>query len=328
MARQDAIRADVAREATSMGVPSAGAAFRGTILDPDMAMPWAAPASTPQPEVEPQLFLSWGRATSRAIAEALKPMLDERLPGVEVFFSPTSIEPGDDPSRRMFDEGLLGSSALLVVLTARSAASAYVIWETATAWARDQLVIPIFVDIEPQTIPGPLKEKVQGVHLHDRTDIDRGIKRLCTHFGLAAPDLLTDAEYAALLDAAQTPEEVDEAPADENALPIRLQLRGFVAEWQAMAAGLEDSYSPDDWKQLASQIRDVVLQFVRISVMHNPADPLGTTLGKIAQDASKVTQIHVMLDGGASFRAVTDGARALIAAIEDALQKDGGTSDP
>jgi hypothetical protein len=62
--------------------------------------------------------------------------------------------------------------------------------------------------------------------------------------------------------------------------------------------------------------------------MHNPDDPLGTTLGTIAQDASKVTQIRVMMDGGTSSRAVTNGARALVAAIGEALQTDGGTSDP
>jgi hypothetical protein len=70
------------------------------------------------------------------VAAELTPMLQERLPGVEIFFTPTSIEPGSDPSRRMFDEGLLVSDALVVVLTEESAGSAYVIWETTAASAR------------------------------------------------------------------------------------------------------------------------------------------------------------------------------------------------
>ncbi len=214
------------------------------------------------------------------------------------------------------------------MLTAHSAASAYGIWETATAWARDQLVIPLFVHIEPQAIPGPLKEKVQGVHLEDQGDIYRGIRRLCTHFGLPGPQPLTEAEHEALLTAAQTPEEIDEVHADENAPPLRDQLRGFVAEWRATAAGLEESYSPDDWKRLASQIRDVSLQSVRVSNTYSPDDRLGQILGEIAQEASKVTQIRVMSDGGMSFRALTGGTQALIGAVDDALQtksSDGGS---
>jgi len=43
------------------------------------------------------VFLSWGGASSKRVAESLHVVLDAHLPGVEVFFSPASIDPGDDP---------------------------------------------------------------------------------------------------------------------------------------------------------------------------------------------------------------------------------------
>jgi hypothetical protein len=180
-------------------------------------------------------------------------------------------------------------------------------------------VIPLFVHIDPQAIPGPLRERVQGVHLVDRRDVDRGVERLSAHFGLADPSPLTDAEYEELLEAAQVQDEVGDRQADPSAPTLRGQLRGFVAEWQAAAAGLDEGYNPDDWKRLASQIRDVSLRFVRAFRTYHPDDPLGQALGEIAQEATKVTQIQLLLDGGMSFRAVADGTWALISAVETAL---------
>ena len=116
------------------------------------------------------------------------------MPGVSVFFSSESIEPGDDPSRRMFDEGMFRCDALIVVLTAEGAGSAYVIWETATAWARDKLVIPVFVNIALTAVPGPLHTKVQGVHLRERHDVDRGLRRLATQLGIDGAVSLADSE--------------------------------------------------------------------------------------------------------------------------------------
>lgn len=108
--RQDEIRAEIAHEA---------AVFAGQSHQPlgfndvTFGLP-VFPASVVQENNDeenkvgkPLLFLSWGRTASKAVAAELKPMLTERLPGVEIFFSPTSIDPGADPSRRIFDEGLL-----------------------------------------------------------------------------------------------------------------------------------------------------------------------------------------------------------------------------
>ncbi|MHB1510436.1 MAG: TIR domain-containing protein [Acidimicrobiales bacterium] len=132
----------------------------------------------------------------------MDPGSELRLPAVEVFFSPTSIEPGADPYRRMFDEGLLRAEALLVVLTEDGAGSPFVIWETAAAWGRGKLVISVFVDIEPGAVPGPLTTRVQGVQLADRRDLDRALREFAVHFGLSECAALTDEEHVSLTGAA------------------------------------------------------------------------------------------------------------------------------
>jgi hypothetical protein len=65
----------------------------------------------PQPYEGPLVFVSWGGEKSRRIAEVLTGLLEAKLPGADVFFAPNSLEPGDDPSKRMIDEGLLRAHA-------------------------------------------------------------------------------------------------------------------------------------------------------------------------------------------------------------------------
>jgi len=120
------------------------------------------------------------------------------LPGVNVSFSPTSIEPGDDPQDRLFEQGLLVSHALVAVLTREGAGRPYVIWEAAAALGRGKLVVPMFVDIEAGDVPGPLTTKVQGVRLGDRADVVRAVARLQTDFSVADPGELSDDQWASL----------------------------------------------------------------------------------------------------------------------------------
>jgi len=196
---QDLVRLELAREASRFEVPIEG--LRETIIPkgPESLLDNAITIQQQeQDEAMPVLFLSWGREKSKKVAKALVPVIEGRLPGVKIFFSPTSIDPGDNPLRKIFREGLLLSRALVVVLTEESASSAFVIWETASAWALEQLVIPIFVDIDPSRVPGPLTTEVQGVHLNERDGIDSAIRRLATHFGNESPTLLLDQEYESL----------------------------------------------------------------------------------------------------------------------------------
>lgn len=131
-------------------------------------------------------------------------LLQKQLPSTEVFLSSTSIDPGDDPLRRMLEDGLLKASVLIAVLTQEASQRPWVIWETASAWAREQLVIPVFVDVRPQEVPGPLVSKVQGVHLADRKKMDDAFRIVADRLGVTGVQPITDQQFADLLNAAAT----------------------------------------------------------------------------------------------------------------------------
>lgn len=161
---------------------------------------WAGP-SGPDP-TDALVFLSWGGDVSGRVATVMQQVLTPRIPQVQVFLSTTSIDPGDDPLRAMLEDGLLKAQVLVAVLTAQASQRPWVIWETASAWARQQLVIPIFVDIQPSDVPGPLAAKVQGVHLASRSEMDRALAVIAQYFGADSVAALTQDEYDELLTAA------------------------------------------------------------------------------------------------------------------------------
>lgn len=211
VACQDAIRVDFANQLVSKGpIQPSQTVVQATAVS-DSADGLTETAATPVPtslgpmaERKPVLFLSWGKEASHRVASTLYSLLVARLPGVEVFFSSESILPGDNPQQRMFDGALLPASALLAVLTTESANSAYVIWETAAAWGRDQLVIPLFVNVAPADVPGPLALVVQGVHLADRHHLDGALRLLGARFGITDVSPLTEVEFEALLASARS----------------------------------------------------------------------------------------------------------------------------
>ena len=184
------------REAERRTAAAREAATRSAFLyEPTVA---AAPASDERDLV----FLSWGGDVSLRVATALQAILHPRLPLAEVFLSKTSIDPGDDPLRAMLDEGVLRSSVLVAALTAEAVVRPWVVWETASAWARGQLIIPVFIDVAPADVPGPLATRVQGVHLFDRQGLDRAIAVIASRLGIDQAASLTDREFEQLVQAA------------------------------------------------------------------------------------------------------------------------------
>ncbi len=219
VARQDEIRADMSKENLGFAPPVLLTTHAPGVLEDD-ALEEEPLAEIENPSVagavdteileeddsepEPRIFLSWSGDMSRAVARAFVSIFKRRLKGVDVFFSPTSIDPGDDPSDRLYDDGLLRARALVVVVTPDGAGSPFAIWETAAAWGQGKLVIPVFVDIEPRVVPGPLTTKVQGVDIHDRERVDRAIELLAATFGVGDVSSLTDKEFETLEAAVQT----------------------------------------------------------------------------------------------------------------------------
>jgi len=149
------------------------------------------------------IFVSWGGDTSLPVARVLHELLQSRFSNEEVFLSDRSIEPGDDPSRRILEEGLLKAEILVAVLTKDDVDRPWVIWETASVWARRKLVIPLFVDVQPRDVPGPLTTKVQGAPLSNKSKVDGVFAVIGRHLGVTAPTDLTDREYEQLVTASK-----------------------------------------------------------------------------------------------------------------------------
>ena len=170
----------------------------GKPAEGDGDSPHAAQSEAGQTADRRVVFLSWGGQSSRNIASALQPILHSHFPDVDIFFSPTSIEVGEDPLKRMFDEGLERASVLVSVLTRDSASRPWVVWETATVWAKSGLVVPVFVDLSPGDVPGPLAVKVQGVRIGERQEIDRAVNRIARKLEVAENHSLSDEEWRQL----------------------------------------------------------------------------------------------------------------------------------
>ena len=310
-ASQDAVRRDIAEQSAEMADTFGPIDFVGRKISEVMF-----PDESAETEQEPILFISWSHGRSRTVAEKLIPMLKSRLSGVQVFFSPTSIDPGDDPSRRLFDEGLLTSSALLVVLTPSSASSAFVIWETASAWALKKLVIPLFVEIEPADVPGPLSGKVQGVHLRDRNEVDRAVRQFAIHFGAVTPADLSDDEYGSLIEPADGVENPASKPSVEG---LKREVRGYLARWQALFDGIQGGNDPKDRSRLAAEIHQILIESVRIAATNDSNSGFADQLSTVAARAAEVSRIQIFLDGGLSSNALDEGCRELIGMVGELL---------
>ncbi len=177
------------------------------------------------------IFLSWGGVASEGVAAVLQPILQAHFPEAEVFFSPDSTEVGSDPLKRMFDEGLLNAKALVAVLTKESAGRPWVVWETATVWAKDRLVVPLFVDVEPGDIPGPLPIKVEGARIGDRKKVNQALTEIAKRIGRAEDQELTDEEWGKLTESVA-------AAATRTAVPSKLP--GIAADLSERTVPLHD----------------------------------------------------------------------------------------
>jgi hypothetical protein len=162
----------------------------------------AAQLAFPLPPGGGLIFLSWGGTPSLRVAELLADLLRLRFPTAEIFLSTTSIDPGDDPMRRVLEDGLLRCQVLIAALSRDAATRPWVIWETATVWARKQLVIPIFIDVAPADIPGPLTSRVQGVHLNNKVELDRVLAVIAARLNLPSGPGVTDEEHCSIRGAA------------------------------------------------------------------------------------------------------------------------------
>jgi hypothetical protein len=117
------------------------------------------------------VFISY-ETSELCLADFLKKMLEKRLgPGVPIFIAKRDIKAGDDPTQKMIKENLLRANVIVSICTQFSKTSPWLWWETATGWARDQLVIPLFAGISPSEFNGPISVLLQGKQFFDQAEL-------------------------------------------------------------------------------------------------------------------------------------------------------------
>ena len=113
------------------------------------------------------------------LAEFLKALLEKRLgPSIPVFVAKRDIRVGDDPTKKMIRDNLLRANVIVSICTPFSMTSPWLWWETATVWARDQLVVPLFAGISPGKFNGPITVLLQGKQLFDQTELMEAVREI------------------------------------------------------------------------------------------------------------------------------------------------------
>jgi len=124
------------------------------------------------------VFISYDTRELR-LAEFLKALLESRLGlNIPVFVAKRDIRVGDDPNRKMISDSLLRANVIVSICTPKSMTSPWLLWETATVWARGQLVIPLFAGIRPENFGGPIAVLVQGRQLFNRRELMDAIREI------------------------------------------------------------------------------------------------------------------------------------------------------
>jgi hypothetical protein len=80
----------------------------------------------------------------------------------------------------MLEEQLLGAEVLVALCSQQSKTSPWLWWESSAVWARGGLVIPLFVDISPNELNGPITLVCQGRSFFEVDDINSVLSTLVT----------------------------------------------------------------------------------------------------------------------------------------------------
>jgi hypothetical protein len=180
--------------------PRAAAIVRGP---PDEVDDMIAPVIAAFPVQRSVLFISWSGPLGKRVAEALRDLIEPKMPpGGEVFFSP-EIPAGENPLKVMLDKNLKVADAHVAVVTPDAVESHWVIWEVAASWARRKTLIPLFVRLDPTEVKGPLQRLVDGVKLDNATQLTRAIDQLVSAVGGKSGSPLSAEDFTSLQQAAQ-----------------------------------------------------------------------------------------------------------------------------
>ena len=133
---------------------------------------------------KPILFVSYD-TDELALADFIKGVLlrwtEERL---EVFVAKRDIRAGDNPYKEMMDRALKNAAAIIPICSIKSKTSPWLWWESASVWARDKKVYPLFTNILPGHFGGPLILVSQGKSFFEKKEFIETLKNVCNELSI------------------------------------------------------------------------------------------------------------------------------------------------
>jgi hypothetical protein len=124
------------------------------------------------------VFVSYATA-DLPLAQYVAVTLETRLdPAVSVFVAKRDIPAGANPLKVMLEEELPRAEALLALFTKNSLRNPWVWWESSAVWARGRLAIPLFADVSPNEVDGPITLVCQGRYLFAKDEFEDALKAI------------------------------------------------------------------------------------------------------------------------------------------------------
>lgn len=158
---------------------------------------------------KPLVFISYGTA-ELDLADFVKRILlrvsDNKM---EVFVAKRDISSGADPLKTMLDEKLKQADAIIPICSYKSKETPWLWWESASVWAINGKVHPLFTNISPNEFGGPLVLVVQGKEFFVKQEFFETVETLCRNLNITPTQLDFNEEeeviYSQLADAGLKP---------------------------------------------------------------------------------------------------------------------------
>lgn len=158
---------------------------------------------------KPLVFISYDTAELDLADFVKKILLQVSDNKMEVFVAKRDIYSGADPLKIMLKEKLKQADAIIPICSYKSKETPWLWWESASVWAIDGKVHPLFTNISPSEFGGPLVLVVQGKQFFVKEEFFETIETLCRNLNITPTQLDFSEEegmlYAQLADAALKP---------------------------------------------------------------------------------------------------------------------------
>jgi hypothetical protein len=138
---------------------------------------------------KPLVFISYG-SDELDLADFVKEVLLRVSENkIEVFVAKRDISSGADPLKTMLNEKLKKADAIIPICSYKSKETPWLWWESASVWATDGKVHPLFTNISPNEFGGPLILVVQGKEFFTKQEFFETLETLCINLNILPTQL-------------------------------------------------------------------------------------------------------------------------------------------